>query len=54
VLRAWTDSLKERKGALRRCTTFEALERVLSEAAADIHGVGALTVYTLPPGSGRF
>lgn len=54
ALRAWSDSLMERRSAIRQCTTFEELEQILSRSAAGIHGIGALTVYDTATRIGAF
>ena len=45
VLDTWAESLLARRRQILGTKTFEALHNILSEAAANVHGIGPLTVY---------
>jgi len=55
VLRAWADALLERRSRIRRSRTFAELHDTLSEAGAQLHGIGSgLAVYDTATRIGAF
>lgn len=45
TLKAWTRALLRRKQRIRKARNFSGVYEILCESAADLHGIGALTVY---------
>jgi len=54
VLRGWAESLLGERRRIEKAHTFAALHDVLSEVAADLHGIGELTVYDTATRIGAF
>jgi hypothetical protein len=54
VLRCWTEAILGKRRRIEKAQTFAALHDVLSELAADLHGIGELTVYDTATRLGAF
>ena len=54
VLRGWADSLLLRKRQIQASKTFAELHDIVSDVAADFHGIGSLTVYDTATRIGAF
>lgn len=54
VLRAWADSLLQRRVRIGKAKTFSELHDIMAEAARELHGIGRLTVYDTATRVGAF